>query len=166
VISKADLAEPSAVERLTRRLQQFNPRAAIDIAIAGALDPNRMIAPVAVERSGFVAEAEHSDGITSFVIETDTPIEWQTFSRAMETLTALRGADLLRVKGLLNVAGCRGPVVIQYVQHLAHPPVELEVWPDESRTSRVVFITRDIAEGQVRALLAAVQSLASPSSSG
>ena len=83
----------------------------------------------------------------------------------METLTALRGADLLRVKGLLNVAGCRGPVVIQYVQHLAHPPAELEAWPDENRKSRVVFITRNIAESQVRALFAAVPSLASSSSS-
>jgi G3E family GTPase len=165
IISKTDLAEPAAVERLTRRLQQLNRRAAIDIAVAGALDPDRMIAPVPAERSGFLAEAEHSDGITSFVIETDASIEWPIFSRAMETLTALRGADLLRVKGLLNVAGCRGPVVIQYVQHLAHPPVELEIWPDENRTSRVVFITRNISESQVRALFGAVQSLASPSSS-
>ena len=161
VISKTDLAETAAVERLTRRLQQLNPRAAIDIAIGGALDPGRMIAPMPDERTGFVAEAEHSDGITSFVVETDAPIAWPTFSRAMETLTALRGADLLRVKGLLNVAGCRGPVVIQHVQHLAHPPVELEAWPDANRKSRVVFITRNIAEGQVRALFAAVQSLAS-----
>ena len=43
----------------------------------------------------------------------------------METLIALRGPDLLRVKGFLNVAGCRGPVVVHVVQHLAHPPVEL-----------------------------------------
>jgi G3E family GTPase len=164
IISKTDLAEPAAVERLTQRLQQLNPRAAIDVAVAGALDPDRMIAPVAAERSGFVAEAEHSDGITSFVVEAEAPIEWPTFSRAMETLTALRGADLLRVKGLLNVAGCRGPVVIQYVQHLAHPPVELEIWPDEKRTSLAVFITRNISENQVRALFAAVQSLASPTS--
>ena len=62
----------------------------------------------------------------------------------METLIALRGPELLRVKGLLNVAGCRGPVVVQYVQHLAHPPVELEAWPDDSRISRVVFITRNM----------------------
>jgi G3E family GTPase len=165
VISKTDLAEPVAVEQLTQRLQQLNPRAAIDIAVAGALDPGRMIASVSAKRSGFIAEAEHSDGITSFVVETEAPIEWPTFLRAMETLTALRGADLLRVKGLLNVAGCRGPVVIQYVQHLAHPPIELEIWPDENRTSRVVFITRNISEGQVRALFGAVQSLANPSSS-
>ena len=160
VISKSDLAGPSIVERVTRRLQQLNPRAAIDIAVGGALDPHRVIDPAAGERSGFVAEAEHSDGIASFVIEQSEPIEWLTFSRAMETLIALRGADLLRVKGLLNVSGCRGPVVVQYVQHLAHPPVELESWPDQNRNSRVVFITRNIAECNVKALFAAIQALA------
>jgi G3E family GTPase len=164
VVSKSDLAEPAAVGRLTRRLQDLNPRAPIDIAVAGALDPDRVIAPAGAERSGFVAEAEHSDGIASFVIETAEPVEWSTFSRAMETLTALRGADLLRVKGLLAIAGCRGPVVIQYVQHLAHPPVELESWPDENRKSRIVFITRNVPERQIRDLFAAVRALAGPAS--
>jgi G3E family GTPase len=159
VISKSDLAAPGAVERLSARLQSLNPRATIDIAVAGALDADRVIAPVAAERSGFVAEAEHSDGIVSFVIEIAEPIEWPTFSQAMETLTALRGADLLRVKGLLNVTGCRGPVVVQYVQHLAHPPLELDSWPDSFRGSRVVFITRNIAERHVRDLFAAVCAL-------
>jgi G3E family GTPase len=164
VMSKSDLAEPAAVERLTRRLQDLNPRAPIDVAVAGALDPERVIAPTNAERTGFVAEAEHSDGIESFVIETAEPIEWPTFSRAMETLTALRGADLLRIKGLLNIAGCRGPVVIQYVQHLAHPPVELQSWPDEDRKSRIVFITRNVPERQVRDLFAAIRALAGPAS--
>lgn len=160
VISKTDLTTPAAVERLTRRLQQLNPRAAIDIAVAGALDPGRIVEPATGERSGFVAEAEHGDGIASFVIEQDRPIEWTSFSRAMETLIALRGSDLLRVKGILNVKGCRGPVVVQYVQHLAHPPVELQIWPDANRASRVVFITRGIAERDVKSLFAVVAALA------
>lgn len=164
VISKTDLAGAAATENLKRRVRKLNPHADVDVAIAGALDPERVIAPASAERFGFVAEAEHSDGIASFVIEAAEPIDWPTFTRAMETLTALRGADLLRVKGLLNVAGCRGPVVIQYVQHLAHPPVELERWPDDNRQSRIVFITRSIAERQVRDLFAAVQALASASS--
>jgi G3E family GTPase len=162
VISKSDLAEPSTVDRLARRLQQLNPRAPIDIAVAGALDPERMIVPSTAERSGFLAEAEHADGIASFVFGMVEPIDWPTFSRAMETLTDLRGADLLRVKGLLNVAGCRGPVVVQYVQHLAHPPVELESWPDENRSSRVVFITRNVPERQIHDLFAVVRALANP----
>jgi G3E family GTPase len=160
VISKTDLAAPAAVARLTERLQRLNPHAAIDIAVDGALDPQRVIEPATGERSSFVAEAEHGDGIVSFVIAQEQPIEWPTFSRAMETLIALRGSDLLRAKGILNVKGCRGPVVVQYVQHLAHPPVELESWPDGNRGSRVVFITRDIAERDVRNLFAAVQALA------
>jgi len=160
VISKTDLAEPAAVERLIGRLQKLNPRATIDIAVSGALDPDRVIAPAGAERSGFVAEAEHSDGIESFVIEIADPLEWPTFSRAMETLTTLRGADLLRAKGVLDISGCRGPVLIQYVQHLAHPPVELETWPDGNRNSRVVFITRNVSERQVRDLFGAVAALA------
>jgi G3E family GTPase len=159
VISKTDLATPAVVEQLTRRLQHLNPRAAIDVAHDGALDPSRIIEPATGERSGFLAEAEHGDGIASFVIEQEAPFEWLAFSRAMETLLALRGADLLRAKGILNVAGCRGPVVVQYVQHLAHPPVELQAWPDASRMSRLVFITRNISERHVRDLFAAVQAL-------
>ena len=160
IVSKTDLAAPVAVERLTERLRRLNPRAVIDIAVAGALEASRVIEPVAQERSSFVAEAAHGDGISSFVLERERPIAWPVFARAMETLIALLGADLLRVKGLIDVAGCRGPVVVQYVQHLAHPPVELDAWPDAGRTSRVVFITRNIGEREVRDLFAAVQALA------
>ena len=109
---------------------------------------------------GFVAEAEHSDGIVSFVVTDAAPLPWEAFARCMETLIALRGPDLLRVKGFLNVAGCRGPVVVHVVQHLAHPPVELAAWPDADHSSRLVFITRNIPERQVRDLLASVRALA------
>jgi len=70
------------------------------------------------------------------------------------------------VKGFLNVAGCRGPVVVQFVQHLAHPPVELAAWPDDERVSRVVFITRNVPEQAVRDLFAAARALAVERTSG
>src|SRR5271155_1294112 len=53
VISKTDLATPETVGQLARRLQQLNPRAAIDIAVAGALDPSRIVEPATGERSSF-----------------------------------------------------------------------------------------------------------------
>jgi len=155
-----------AVKRLTARLTALNPHAAIHTAVEGDLDPRCLLeadaaaAGRAALRLGFVAEAEHSDGIASFVLTGDAPLLWEAFARAMETLIALRGPDLLRVKGLLNVAGCRGPVVVHVVQHLAHPPVELAAWPDADRASRLVFITRGISERQVRDLLASVRALA------
>ena len=48
-------------------------------------------------------------------------------------------------------------VAVQFVQHLAHPPVEIEAWPDGDRTSGIVFITRKIGEREVKDLFAAVK---------
>jgi G3E family GTPase len=165
VVSKTDLGAAAATKRLIGKLKKLNPRAEIDFAVAGALDPKCLIDSAResdLSEKYFFAEASHSDGISSFVLRDDTPIEWAPFERALETLIALRGPDLLRVKGLVNVAGCRGPVVVQIVQHLAHPPVELTAWPDSDRTSRLVFITQNVSERQVRTLFAACRALASP----
>jgi G3E family GTPase len=99
---------------------------------------------------------EHADGIASFTVFFDRPLAWPAFEQAMAVLTALRGPDLLRVKGLVAVEGCRGPVVVHAVQHTAHRPVELENWPTEDRRSRLVFITRNLAREPVEALFTAV----------
>ena len=159
VVTKADIAGEGAAEALTAQLRALNPGAEILQAVNGALDPTRLTEPAAERRNAFVAEAAHSDGITSFVLSEDAAVPWPVFARTMDTLMTMRGADLLRVKGFLNVEGCQGPVVVQFVQHLAHPPVELVAWPDENRQSRVVFITRGIAEAQVRELFRAVRGL-------
>jgi G3E family GTPase len=90
----------------------------------------------------------------------DRPLHWPAFEQAMAVLTALRGADLLRVKGIVAVAGCRGPVVVHAVQHIAHRPIELEGWPDADHRSRLVFITRKIDRSAVENLLAAVSAIA------
>src|SRR5215470_2933866 len=167
VISKSDIADEDAPLVLTRTLRDLNPRAHIIEAVAGKVDPQSILAERTGEFTGgfMVDSAIHTDDITSFTLIDDEPIAWDTFARAMETLIALRGPDLLRVKGFLNVAGCAGPVVVQFVQHLAHPPVELDCWPDSDHRSRVVFITRNISEQQVRDLLNAVRALAAPDGS-
>jgi G3E family GTPase len=160
VVSKTDLADPAAAAQLTERLAALNPRAAIDVAVHGALDPRCLTDDAAAPaRHGFAAEVTHADGIVSFVLTETVPVAWTPFARAMETLIALRGRDLLRVKGFLDVAGCRGPVLVQFVQHLAHPPFELQAWPDGERTSCLVFITRGLGEAPVRALFDAVRRL-------
>jgi G3E family GTPase len=81
----------------------------------------------------------------------------------MATLMNLRGADLTHVKGLLNVAGCRGPVAVAFLNHLAHRPVELQDWPDEDRASRLAFVTRGIDESAVRGMFDAVRILSTSS---
>jgi G3E family GTPase len=157
IITKTDIAN---AEALRARLRGLNANAEILEAINGAIDPRSFTEPGDGARNVFVAEAEHSDGIASFVLTLDSPMPWNVWLRTMDTLMAMRGSDLLRVKGFLAVDGCAGPVVAQFVQHLAHPPVELQTWPDDNRQSRVVFITRGVTEKQVRDLFAAVAALA------
>jgi G3E family GTPase len=159
IVTKTDIAGEGASASLAAQLRMLNRGAEIHEAVNGEIDPARLTEPASAQRSAFVAEASHSDGIGSFVITDDKPAAWAAFARLMDTLMQLRGPDLLRVKGFLNVDGCKGPVVVQFVQHLAHPPVELERWPDENRQSRVVFITRNITEQQVRGLFAAIAAL-------
>jgi G3E family GTPase len=165
VVTKVDLAGTAIAEQLEERLRALNPHAPIARAVHGRLDPAFVTeppsAPADVAR-GFVAEAAHSDGIASFVMTREEPIAWPAFARAMDVLTALRGPDLLRVKGFLAVRGCNGPVLVQFVQHLADAPVELRAWPDGRRGTRLVFITRNLGETAVRDLFAAVEAVAFP----
>src|SRR6266446_9518435 len=117
-------------------------------------------ARLAARRSSDLGAADHSHELTSFSLVFDEPLSWPGFEQAMAVLTALRGSDLLRVKGLLAVAECRGPVVVHFVQHIAHPPVELEEWPDEDRRSRLVFVTRGLPREPVAQLFVSVAAVA------
>jgi len=182
LLTKTDLAGAAEVEALRARLRALNPRAEFAAAIQGEIDPAFFLDiglrtaradGVQLERwLGAAASSEgeaylgkrlapgaHDRAIRSFVLWFDRPFSWQTFSSAMELLTSMRGPDLLRVKGLVNVAGERGPVVVQGVQHIFHPPTTLDAWPSEDRRSRLVFITRNIPQEAVAALFAAVGGL-------
>jgi G3E family GTPase len=180
LVTKTDLAGGTAVQALRARLRDLNPHASIEAAVQGDVDPvffldiglrSARAGGAQVERwlgasgagDGYLGErlaaGAHDRAIRSFALWFERPFSWQMFSSAMELLTSLRGPDLLRVKGLVNVAGERGPVVVQGVQHIFHPPATLDAWPDEDRRSRLVFITRNISREAVAALFAAAEGL-------
>ncbi len=145
VLTKTDRADPASVAALTERLRELTA-APFATALHGAIEPGFLLdesLDLPARISGHVHDHAHahSHGIDSFALFFDAPLPWPVFEQAMAVLTALRGADLLRVKGLVAVEGVRGPVVVHAVQHVAHRPVELEGWPDDDRRSRLVFIT-------------------------
>ena len=63
------------------------------------------------------------------------------------------GDRILRIKGLLNVIGLPTPVLVNGVQHIVHPPVHLEAWPDNDHSSRLIFIIREMDQEQIKASL-------------
>lgn len=173
VVTKTDIAAPQQVSALAERLRRINPLSPIHEVANGEIDPELLIggdgsAGRTVD-PGWAQAAEdghrHAHGaegeVDSFCITRDAPIEAQALRRWLGSLISLRGAELLRIKGLVDVAGVDRPVVIQGVQHLFHPPTTLDAWPGGDRRSRIVFITRNIPrDGVERALDAATRNTA------
>ena len=84
----------------------------------------------------------------------DGPVDWLGFGVWLTMLLHARGREILRVKGLLDVGGT-GPLLVDAVQHVVHPPVHLDSWPDDDRRSRLVLIGRHLdAERLERSLRA------------
>ena len=86
----------------------------------------------------------HDDHIRAFCLTREEPIDWARFVAWIEMLITMRGADLLRIKGILNVSGSDQPVAVHGIQHLFHPPAILPGWQGDDRRSKIVFITRDL----------------------
>jgi len=174
VISKPDLVKPEMLAEVRRELAALAPSAQLAIVEHGAVEPGFVIdIGIADARtdanhlerwlgrtSHELEHHGHDHAIQTFTLRFERPFSARAFEQAIEVLTALRGTDLLRVKGLVNVEGEAGPLVVQGVQHLFHPPVALDAWPGADRSSRLVFITRGITRETVAALFAAVASIA------
>lgn len=95
----------------------------------------------------------HDDSIRSFCLTFDEPLEAEALERWLDILMMFASQNILRIKGILNLAEFDQPIVIHGVQNIFHPPVTLNAWPSDDRRSRIVFITRDIDETMLRETL-------------
>ncbi len=99
----------------------------------------------------------HDAEIGSFCLTFDEPLQWEHVANWLDALVIAHGPDLLRVKGILDIAGRERPIVVHAVQRLFHPPKELPGWPEDRRSSRIVFITRNLSRDFVAEVLATIQ---------
>ncbi len=98
-------------------------------------------------------QIRHDVYIRSFCIEYEQPLTWKVLNRWFQQLTALRGKDLLRVKGVVYTQESELPIIVQGVQHIFQPPTTLPAWPMQPPKSQIVFITRNIEQAVVEKML-------------
>ena len=181
IITKMDLAEPELISELHASLRRLNKSAPIMEAAEGQrhavnLLPDDLYDPAgrgreveqwlaaAATGGGEAALAhDHADHVHSFALTFETPLDWTAFGIWMTMLLHRHGDSVLRIKGLLNVAGVPTPVLINGVQHIVHPPAHLPNWPSANRQSRIIFIVRKMEQGLIEASLATFNQLANPS---
>ncbi len=102
--------------------------------------------------------ARHQQDIGSFCLTFDAPLEWEHVAAWLDALVIAHGEDLLRVKGILSVVGRDKPIVVQAVQRLFSPPVELARWPDGLAASQIVFITKGLSRDYIVEVLDVIRS--------
>ena len=107
----------------------------------------------------------HDARIRAFCIRHQEPLSTFALDLFLELLRGAHGPKLLRLKGIVALAGDPSrPVVIQGVQHVFHPPLRLPAWPDGDHTTRIVFILQDLDQAFVEALWRAATDIPSPDS--
>ncbi|MBN9513275.1 MAG: GTP-binding protein [Alphaproteobacteria bacterium] len=175
LISKTDLADIAASARLRARLEELNPGAALYEIVQGDIDPallfdsgpfdpagkgDKVLAWLNAEAHGHGHQhdghehhhhdrSRHNEHIGSFCLTFEEPLDWDFFNRWLMAVRASWGDQLLRVKGVLNIAGESQPLVIHGMHRTFHPPTLLARWPDADHRSRLVFITRDLDRASV-----------------
>jgi G3E family GTPase len=167
VISKTDLAAKSELMVLMQHLRDLNPTAEQHICVRGQIDPSVLLAPAA-RRIGSALMALGSDqnsvqahsgtlnsdraqpqqhhfahgNIQTFTLRLQRPVTREGLALWIHLVSAHLGPALLRIKGMVNVAG--NPVVIHAVRYLFYDPIPLPEWPNKDHDTRIVFITQGI----------------------
>ena len=185
LLTKTDLTSADHLETLCGRIRQLNSQSPIEFIRQGEVDPKRLIdlglssSRASLKTLQFLGEvltddavsadgagrylgqrsAAHNAAVKTLSLRFTEPFEWLSFSSALELLTTLRGPDLLRMKGIVNVDG--DPVVVQGVQHIIETPVKMDRWPSEDKDSRLVFIVRNMELEVIRNLFQAVGAIKS-----
>ena len=177
LLTKTDLADDAAIEAVTARIAALNANAPLRRVVDGdgAADDVFGLGPgdgaddarVAAWLQPFETDPHHGhshlpfrhgDEVSSVVVRCDHPIAWDALRLWLESVLSLHGDAVLRLKGLVRLAGEDRLIVLQGVHHVLHPPVFLERQAENAGGTRIVLITRGLSAKGLRASFATVTS--------
>lgn len=148
VITKTDMASPGTLDAVLREL---NPAATRLTSSHGQIDaaallPADFLDPgiSAIPRPAWVADAppdmDHAARYAAVTLRASQSLDWRRFEAWLRRFRLAHAQALLRVKGILDIAGASGPVVVQGIHHVLNAPVTLDAWPSADHQSRLVLI--------------------------
>ncbi|NNM00012.1 MAG: GTP-binding protein, partial [Gammaproteobacteria bacterium] len=158
VLAKADLVEAGQRDELAGRLRASNHLAPLLDAATVAprtlfapLTPRDMLARLDQARSAAGTPAVqavqagfggHTSQYSTFHIGWETPVPRSALETWLEGLLFARGDDILRIKGVVNLAGEARPVLLQSVRQSLYQPAFLSRWPAGRPRTDLVMIAR------------------------
>ena len=154
LLNKTDLIQSENLESVETRIRKINPYAKIirtarcdapleEVVGLNAFSLDRVL-EVEPDFLDSDHDHEHDDDITSVSFVSETPLDFEKFQTWFGKVLQTRGQDILRSKGILDFDGLDERYVFQGV-HMLMDGSPMGKWPkDKPKSSRVVFIGRDI----------------------
>lgn len=150
LLSKSDLIPEAETAALIARLKRMNGRATVTPVELGCVEMPDLLAlggfelTVGDDTSQPPAHATHGHGddVASFVIREHRAYDLEKLEGFMSLLVERYGPDMLRYKGVLNIAGREERIVFQGVHALLGSEPGKRWRHDEKRSSTMVFIGR------------------------
>jgi G3E family GTPase len=153
ILNKTDLESPAAVDAIEASIRRLNPLARLHRTRACEAPLDAVLDVAAFDLKNLLHidpqfleahDHEHDSAITSIAMGEVEPLDAAAVSQWLAAVTQGAGRDLLRVKGILNLAG----EARRYVFHGVHMTLDGQPgrpWEDcETRQSQVVFIGRNL----------------------
>ena len=161
LVTKTDLVPgTAALEAAVARLNPDAPRRRLAM---GAVLPEDVFGLGPSTQAWLQHHQGHSHGpaphgdIGTVLLTHAGPMRWEALRHWLESVLSLRGEAVLRLKGLVEMEGEAGPVVLQGVHHVMYPWSRLDSWPGEART-QLVLITQGLDPDGLRASFGAVMA--------
>jgi G3E family GTPase len=168
LLNKTDLTDAANLDRIEAAIREINPLAELtrtdrcDVPVAslfgrGAFDMARMSLPsdgesrdstertyrrVPATPNLLVSSGHHPQGIQCVCVQVRRPLERTRFLAWLAQLVAEKGQDLLRMKGIVDIAGSDRRLVLHGVHMSIDTGFDRPWASDEARASRLVFIGR------------------------
>ncbi|MEM7301703.1 MAG: GTP-binding protein [Pseudomonadota bacterium] len=181
VVSKTDIASPSATDRLNKQIKSINPGAArlvaadIENPVSELLECGLINAATSEADIGrwlghepsanaqthdHGHNSNHDHAIRAFSMTSDKPVTSDALQTFLDLLRSLYGQNLLRLKGIVELAeDPERPLVLHAVQEAMHPPAHLPAWPKDlagrKDKTRLVAICRGIEPEKITDLFSA-----------
>lgn len=164
ILTKADLAGPAALARLEGDVRALNPAAPIVCKTASGSPLADACAAGTTHDTAALRSDAHGQGhgheVGTVTIRRADALPWPAFADWLSAVVSLRGAEILRVKGLVHCVERDRPVLVQGVHHWLDAP-RLAEWPGVPMTT-LTFITTPAAPADLARSLACAVSGAAP----
>ncbi len=158
IMNKVDLVDEGTVERIERRVRKLNQRSEIDRSSYAEVNLDAILGIQAFEISQRAASEPsflenhyvhgHAPDVETCSVRISGELDRQMVEEAAREIAADYGADLLRWKGVLAIAGNDRRVALQGV-HRIFEIHDLDRWEGPHRDSRAVFIGKNLNRDQL-----------------